>query len=115
MEPITFHKVIKAKRVKIGLTAPQLAEMIMRVDGNQMTRRDIYDIENGSRIPPSDHLVNEFAKALDICPDYLQYLKGKFPPQDRGKLSLVEFTKAMARFRVSEEVFFEVSGMGEIF
>ena len=62
----------------------------------------INDIEFGRRNPSLDYLINKYAKVLDLSPDYLHYLNGRFPEMERKRVKKLrpdEFKLCMERFR----------------
>ena len=102
-ENITFGSAIAEARKKKTLSQKQLAEKILREDGEAISPQYLNDIERDRRSPSSDHMVKEFAKALELDADYLHYLNGRFPEAERqAKLSSKDFEKAMVAFRRTE-------------
>jgi len=96
----TFGSEIVEARKKHGLSQKQLAEKILREDGESISPQYLNDIERNRRSPSSDNIVKEFAKALKLDAEYLHYLNGRFPEQERhGKLMPQQFKKAMIAFR----------------
>lgn len=60
------------------------------------------DIERDRRTPSSDHLVQQFANALSLDADYLHYLNGRFPEQERKQqLTEQQFKRRILAFRES--------------
>jgi transcriptional regulator with XRE-family HTH domain len=57
------------------------------------------DIELGNRAPVCDRLLGKIAKELGLELDYLYYLAGLFPPEERGRYTQEEFMIKMASFR----------------
>jgi transcriptional regulator with XRE-family HTH domain len=100
----TFGGVIAEARKKLGLSQKQLAEKILREDGESISPQYLNDIERNRRSPSSDNIVREFAKALKLDPDYLHYLNGRFPEHERqGTLTPQQFKDAIVAFRKSKE------------
>lgn len=100
---VTFGSVVAEARKKLGISQKQLAETILREDGEAISPQYLNDIERDRRSPSSDHMVKEFAKALKIEADYLHYLNGRFPESERReKLTPLQFEKAMVAFRKTE-------------
>lgn len=99
----TLGSVIADARKAKGWSQKQLAETISREDDSgSISPQYLNDIERDRRSPSSDHMVKEFAKALDLDPDYLHYLNGRFPETERRqKLSPQQFKSAMVAFRKS--------------
>lgn len=102
-DDLTFGSVVAAARKEMGLNQKQLAEKILREDGEAISPQYLNDIERDRRSPSSDHLLREFAKALKLEADYLHYLNGRFPETERReKLTPQQFEKAMVAFRKTE-------------
>lgn len=97
---ITFGKYISDARKDSNLSQKELASLIKREDGESISPQYLNDIERDRRTPSSDHLIEEFAKALDLEADYLHYLNGKMPPDVRdAKLSEENIARVMTSFR----------------
>lgn len=100
---LTFGRVISDARKKRNLSQKQLAEKIQREDGETISPQYLNDIERDRRAPTSDHMVAQFAEALGLKADYLHYLNGRFPEQERqAKLTPQQFEKAIVAFRKTE-------------
>ena len=57
------------------------------------------DIELGNRTPSCDRLLGGIAKELGLELDYLYYLAGLFPPEERGRYTQQEFMARLTTFR----------------
>ena len=79
----TFGTHIGAARKKMGLSQKQLAEKIEREEGGSISPQYLNDIEHDRRSPSSDHMIQQFARVLNIGPDYLYYLAGRVPADVR--------------------------------
>ena len=80
----TFGSVIRAARKKTGLSQVDLAKKVKQEDDKKpISPQYLNDIEFGRRSPSSDHIVNQFAKALNLNPDWLCFLLGKIPAKIR--------------------------------
>ena len=96
----TFGHVVAEKRKKLNLSQKELAAKIVREDGVPISPQYLNDIERDRRAPTSDHMVSQFALALDLNADYLHYLNGRFPEDVRkGRLTENEFSERMLAFR----------------
>lgn len=96
----TFGRVISIARKDKGWSLKELATRILREDGVPISPQYLNDIEHNRRSPSSDRMVQQFAEALDVNPDWLYYLAGRFPQQDRDKkLSESELAERMVAFR----------------
>jgi len=100
-EPITFGGYIAEARKKLKMSQKELAARIKREeDGEPISPQYLNDIERDRRNPSSDHLIQQFANALDLSADYLNYLAGKLPDDLRQKnLSEKTVEAAFAAFR----------------
>jgi transcriptional regulator with XRE-family HTH domain len=95
MKDPTFGRAIADARKNIGLTQKELAAKVLREDGFAISPQYLNDIERDRRSPSSDHIVQQFAQALD-----LHYLNGRFPePERQEKLTADQFKESMLAFR----------------
>jgi len=76
---MTFGQVIAQKRKEAGLSQKELALKIRKEDGTPISPQYLNDIEHDRRNPPGGSLIEQFAKILDVKPDYLYYLAGDLP------------------------------------
>ena len=77
---MTFGKVIAEARKKKMLSQKELASRIIKAeDSKAISAQYLNDIEHERRNPDSDHLINQFAKVLDINHDILYFHAGKIP------------------------------------
>ena len=96
----TFGKYVSMARKEAELSQKQLAEMIKRDDGESISPQYLNDIEKDRRSPSSDHIIDQFAKHLDLSKDYLYYLVGNLPDDIREKnLNESEVGKVFKAFR----------------
>ena len=79
----TFGSYISQQRRARGLSQKQLAEEIRREEGGPISPQYLNDIEHDRRSPSSDHMINEFARVLDLSANYLSYLTGRVPAAAR--------------------------------
>jgi transcriptional regulator with XRE-family HTH domain len=79
----TFGAYIGAERKKLGLSQKQLAEKIEREEGGSISPQYLNDIEHDRRSPSSDHMIQQFARVLNVGADYLYYLVGRVPADVR--------------------------------
>ena len=99
-ERITFGHVVATERKKRGLSQKDLAGRVVKDDGTPISPQYLNDVERDRRNPPSEPLIEQIATALDLEPDYLFFLAGQFPPQDRdGHYPRKNVTAAFAAFR----------------
>lgn len=97
----TFGRYIAEARKKLQLNQKELAQRILREeDGVPISPQYLNDIERDRRSPTSDHLIKQFAAALQVDADYLHYLAGKLPDELREKnLSEETVKEAFRAFR----------------
>ena len=98
----TFGTVISDARKKINMSQKELAEQILKEDGAKISPQYLNDIEHDRRYPPSEYLLKQFAKILDLSLDYLQYLSGKLPEDiASAKLNSEQVQSVFSAFRDS--------------
>ena len=99
---MTFGSVIAQARKKAGFTQKQLTTLIKKEDGEPISLAYLNDIEHGRRNRPSDHLIEQFAKVLDIAPEFLYYCANEIPVDIRGmQMDQEKFVSAYRKFRKS--------------
>ena len=98
----TFGHAISQARKALGWSQKELAQKILREDGESISPQYLNDIEHDRRNPSSDRMVQQFAEVLGMEVDWLYYLAGKFPADLRErKLTQREFTAGMVAFRAT--------------
>ncbi len=80
---MTFGEAIVHARKKKELSQKQLTSMILKEDGSPISPQYLNDIERDRRNPPGEHLIGQFAKALDLPEEYLYFLANQIPPKYR--------------------------------
>jgi transcriptional regulator with XRE-family HTH domain len=96
----TFGGAISEARKAKGWSLKDLASRVLREDEEPISPQYLNDIEHDRRSPSSDRMVQQFADALGMDPDWLYYLAGRFPEDVRGKkLSEKQVAEAMVAFR----------------
>jgi transcriptional regulator with XRE-family HTH domain len=81
----TLGRAIGDARKALGLSQKDLAGRIHREDGiGSISPQYLNDIEHNRRIPGTDHMIREFAAALNISANYLFYLANRVPVTLRG-------------------------------
>lgn len=81
----TFGTFVSGRRKELGISQKDLAGMILREeDGFAISPQYLNDIEKDRRQPTSDHMVEQFAKALQADADYLYFLAGVLPADIRN-------------------------------
>jgi transcriptional regulator with XRE-family HTH domain len=97
----TFGQLITTLREQIPLTQKQLASMVKKEDGVPISPQYLHDLEHDRRNPPSDHLIKQFAAALNVEPEYLFFFVDKLPNDKTNPLKTLETaTTPAARRRV---------------
>ncbi len=96
----TFGTYIGNVRKKMGLSQKQLAEKIEREEGGPISAQYLNDIEHDRRSPSSDHMIQQFARVLNVGADYLYYLAGRVPVDVRqANLPPKQVEESFAAFR----------------
>lgn len=94
---VTFGNEIARARKTKELSQKELASRILKEeDGKAISPQYLNDIEHDRRSPTSDHLIRQFAVALDLSEDMLFVLAGKIP--DDVRRDLVDPAKAGKAF-----------------
>lgn len=86
LDKSSFGSVISSARKEQKLSQKELAEKILKEDGQPITPQYLNDIEHDRRSPSSDYLVRQFAKALrhtEVSVDLLTALAGVLTEEDR--------------------------------
>src|ERR1700738_258213 len=96
----TFGGAIAEARKSKSWSLKDLASKVLREDEEPISPQYLNDIEHDRRSPSSDRMVQQFADALGMDPDWLYYLAGRFPEDVRDKkLSEKQVAEAMVAFR----------------
>lgn len=77
---MTFGQLIAKLRKEKNLQLKDLAALIKREDGQSVSYQYISDLEHGRRPAPSNHLLDEFAHALDVSRQFLYLKVNRLPP-----------------------------------
>ncbi|HEX5324755.1 MAG TPA: helix-turn-helix transcriptional regulator [Capsulimonadaceae bacterium] len=82
-----FAVMVRRKRKELGLTQQQIAVRIQTEEGKAITQSYLADIETGHHPHPRPHLIDEFARALELD-RYVLYLAARtVPPEVAEELS----------------------------
>ena len=82
----TFGAFISETRKTLSLSQKELASKILREEDDQpISPQYLNDIEKDRRTPSSEHMMEQFAKALSVDKDYLYYLVGSLPTDIRNQ------------------------------
>ena len=100
---VTFGQTISKARKAKSLSQKDLAAIILKEeDGTPISPQYLNDIEHDRRSPTSDHLIRQFAGALDLDEGLLFVLAGKIPDDiRRGIRNIERVTSAFLSFRTS--------------
>lgn len=77
-KPQTFGEFVSLARKAKGMTQKQLTEKVKREDGDSISPQYMNDIEHDRRSPSSE-IILQLASVLDLNPDYLHFLAGRWP------------------------------------
>lgn len=80
---LTFGKVIRQSR-EGRWTLKELAAKILKEDGTPISVPYLNDIEHDRRQPSSDHLIEQFATALELPVELLYFYARKIPADVYG-------------------------------
>ena len=76
-----FAGMIRARRKKLGLTQGQVAGRIQIEEGRAIGQTYLAEIERGHHPNPRPHLIEQFARALEIDRDVLYLAARRVPPE----------------------------------
>jgi transcriptional regulator with XRE-family HTH domain len=74
-----FGQIIADARKKLNISQKDLAERIKKEDGEAISAQYLNDIERDRRNPPSEYLIEQFAKELKLSKNYLLAAAGSLP------------------------------------
>ena len=77
--PPTFGQIIADARKKAGFSQKDLATKIQKEDGESISAQYLNDIEHDRRNAPSEHLLGQLAKLLDLPAEFLYFRAGQWP------------------------------------
>jgi transcriptional regulator with XRE-family HTH domain len=97
---MTVGQAIAAARKHKQISQKELSAMIRKEDGSPISPQYLNDIERDRRNPPGEHLLPQFASALEIPEEYLYFLANQIPPRYResGKSSPQQVLDAFHAF-----------------
>lgn len=87
---MAFGAEIRKARIARGMSLREVAERVSKDPepgrpAEHISLQYLNDIEHGRRNPPSEHVIGQLARALDLSKDYLIYLAGSLPKDIREK------------------------------
>jgi transcriptional regulator with XRE-family HTH domain len=98
----SFGRTLADARRQAGLSQRELAARILKDDGEPISPQYLNDLERDRRNPPSPTLLKQFAAALNLPTDYLDFLAGQLPDDLRsGNYAPEEVAAAFHAFRRS--------------
>jgi transcriptional regulator with XRE-family HTH domain len=89
LDSTSFGNLIASARKEQKLSQKELAERIIKEDGQAITPQYLNDIEHDRRSPTSDELIKQFAKVLrhpDVTVELLTSLAGVLSDADRKRV-----------------------------
>ena len=93
----TFGELIAEGRKRARLTQRELAARIKVEDGRPISAPYLNDLEHNLRKPPRGHLIEQFARHLDIEADVLYFAAGRVPNDIRPESASED--QVMAAYR----------------
>lgn len=79
----TFGELISQKRKDANLSQRELAVRIIKEDGRPISPQYLNDLEHDRRNAPPEHLIEQFAVALNVEAEILYHCAGELPPDIR--------------------------------
>lgn len=95
---MSFGRIIAAARKQRGLSLKEVATQLRKEDGAAISPQYLNDIEHDRRHPPSEHLLHQLARVLNLSTDYLLY-KAHELPSDLPDADPARVDEAFAAFR----------------
>ena len=80
-EHLTFGRIIADARRRAGLHLREAAKLIKKEDGESISFQYLSELENDRRNVPSDHIIDEIARAYKVSRNYL-YIRARRIPSD---------------------------------
>lgn len=98
--PSSFGDAISKRRKEKKMSQKDLASQIMREDDQSISPQYLNDIEHDRRSPSSEMIIQQLADVLELNPDVLYFLAGKFPADlVSQKTTPQKIEEAMVAFR----------------
>lgn len=95
-----FASMIRARRKELGLTQKQVCGQIRTEEGRAIGQTYLAEIERGHHPNPRPHLIEEFARALEIDRDVLYLAARQVPPEVAEELRRLTPEQRAAAWRV---------------
>jgi len=100
----TFGQIIAEARKALELSQKDLAALVLKEDGEAISPQYLNDIEHDRRNPPSEFIIEQFAKHLKLRPQPLMAAAGMWPTDIREKLRGADPKKVEAAFTAFRNV-----------
>ena len=84
---MSFGQIIVEARKRARISQKELATRIKKEDGTKISPQYLNDIERDRRNPPSEYLINQLARELDLAKEYLILAAGTLPSEIQMKLT----------------------------
>jgi transcriptional regulator with XRE-family HTH domain len=96
----SFGQTLSTARRQAGLSQRELAALILKEDGEPISPQYLNDLERDRRNPPARHLLKQFASALSLPEEYLDFVAGQLPEDLRtGNYAPDQIQAAFRAFR----------------
>lgn len=76
----SFGRIIANARRRANKNLREAAALITKEDGETISFQYLSELENDRRNIPSDHIIDQIAKAYSVSRNYLYYQAGRIPP-----------------------------------
>ena len=96
---MSFGEVISRRRKELRLSQKELADKILKEDGQAISPQYLNDIEHDRRSPSSDHLIQEFSRVLNLRSEVLYFHAGQLTEDLRSNADPERVVKAFEAFR----------------
>ena len=104
----TFGKTVAALRKKRGMTQKECAAEIKKDDGSSISPQYLNDIEKDRRGVPTDQLMSELARVLDVPQNSLFLMARELPPDlDLTDWDLEDFSELDAAYSLFKKAISE--------
>lgn len=100
----TFGQIIAEARKGLGISQKELAAKVRKEDGPPISPQYLNDIEHDRRDPPSELLIEQFAKYLKLSKEHLIAAAGRWPADIRDKLAAADPKKVEEAFTAFRKV-----------
>lgn len=94
----TFGAVVSEARRAKGLSQKDLAALVKKEDGKEISAQYLNDIEHDRRNPPSEFLIGRIAAVLEVSKDMLCLAAGTLP-EDLKRVATTQPEKVEQAFK----------------